>query len=169
LSSDPARDPARSLASDLLRRASAKFATGVAVVSTLAPDGAPHGLTINSFCSLSLTPPLVMVAIDRACVFLGFFELSGHFAVNILDECQADLSDRFAQIPEGRFKGVDWRTGVTGSPILPGSLVVIECETRQIIDAGDHRVLIGEAVAAEIGEGRPLVFFSSAYANLDRG
>jgi len=139
------------------------------VVSTLAPDGAPHGLTINSFCSLSLTPPLVIVAIDRACVFLGFFELSGHFAVNILDERQADLSDRFAQIPEGRFKGVDWRSGVTGSPILAGSLAVIECETRQIIDAGDHRVLIGEAIAAEIGEGRPLVFFSSAYARLDRG
>ena len=142
------------------------FPTGVAVVSTLAPDGAPHGLTINSFCSLSLDPPLVMVSIDRACVFLAYFESSGHFAVNILSEHQRDLSDRFAQIPEGRFSGVEWRSARTGSPLIDGSLAVIECETRQVLDAGDHRVLIGEAVAAEFGEGRPLVFFASAYARL---
>jgi flavin reductase (DIM6/NTAB) family NADH-FMN oxidoreductase RutF len=160
-------DPAHALPPNLLRRASARFPTGVAVVSTLAPDGAPHGLTINSFCSLSLDPPLVMVAIDRACVFLAVFESSGHFAVNILSEHQRDLSDRFAQLPEGRFSGVSWSSGVTGSPVIDGSLAVIECETRQVLDAGDHRVFIGEAVAVGIGEGRPLVFFASDYARLE--
>jgi flavin reductase (DIM6/NTAB) family NADH-FMN oxidoreductase RutF len=142
------------------------FPTGVAVVSTLAPDGAPHGLTMNSFCSLSLEPPLVMVAIARDCVFLRFFESSGHFAVNILTEGQRDLSNRFAQLPEGRFAGVAWGNGVTGSPLIEGSLAVVECKTVQVMDAGDHRVLIGEAVAVEVGEGRPLVFFGSGYGGL---
>jgi flavin reductase (DIM6/NTAB) family NADH-FMN oxidoreductase RutF len=143
------------------------FPTGVAVVTTLAPDGAPHGLTMNSFCSLSLDPPLVMVAIARDCVFLGSFESSGHFAVNILTEAQRDLSNRFAQLPEGRFNGVGWKNGVAGSPLIEGALAVIECRTLQVMDAGDHRVLIGEAVAVEVGEGRPLVFFGSGYAGLD--
>jgi flavin reductase (DIM6/NTAB) family NADH-FMN oxidoreductase RutF len=136
------------------------------VVTTLAPDGAPHGLTMNSFSSLSLNPPLVMVAIDRDCVFLPFFESSGSYAVNILSEDQRDLSNRFAQLPEGRFSGVGWRSGVTGSPVIEGVLAVIECRTVQMLDAGDHRVLIGEAVAVEVREGRPLVFFGSGYAGL---
>jgi flavin reductase (DIM6/NTAB) family NADH-FMN oxidoreductase RutF len=142
------------------------FPTGVAVVTTLAPDGAPHGLTMNSFCSLSLDPPLVMVAIARDCVFLSFFESSGHFAVNILTASQRDLSNRFAQLPEGRFMGVAWKNGVAGSPLIGGALAVIECRTVQVMDAGDHRVLIGEAVAVEVGEGQPLVFFGSGYAGL---
>jgi flavin reductase (DIM6/NTAB) family NADH-FMN oxidoreductase RutF len=121
---------------------------------------------MNSFSSLSLNPPLVMVAIDRDCVFLPFFESSGYYAVNILSEDQRELSNRFAQLPEGRFSGVAWRSGVTGSPVIEGVLAVIECRTVQMLDAGDHRVLIGEAVAVEVREGRPLVFFGSGYAGL---
>lgn len=147
----------------MFREACARFATGVAVVTTLAADGAPHGLTMNSFSSLSLDPPLVMVAIARDCVFLPHFESSGHFAVNVLSDQQRDLSNRFAQLPEGRFTGVQWRTGRTGSPVIDKSIATIECRTVQRFDAGDHRVLIGEAVAVEIGEGRPLIFFASNY------
>ncbi|MGH9557939.1 MAG: flavin reductase family protein [Bryobacteraceae bacterium] len=148
------------------RRACALFATGVAVVTTRASDGTPHGLTINSFSSLSLTPPLVMVAIDRGCPFLGFFEASGFYAVNILRENQRDMSNRFAQLPEGRFTGVAWREGLIGAPWIEGVLGGIDCKIVEAFDAGDHRVLIGEVVAVEIGEGRPLVFFGSAYTGL---
>jgi flavin reductase (DIM6/NTAB) family NADH-FMN oxidoreductase RutF len=158
--------PIQKITADSFRRACAKFATGVAVVTTLAPNGEPHGLTMNSFCSLSLDPPLVMVAIARDCVFLQHFESSGHFAVNILSEEQRDLSNRFAQLPEGRFTGVAWRSAATGSPLIEGSLAVLECTTKQVLDAGDHRVLIGEAVSVDFGEGRPLVFFASDYAGL---
>ncbi|HML18050.1 MAG TPA: flavin reductase family protein [Bryobacteraceae bacterium] len=150
------------------RRACGLFATGVAVLSTRASDGAPHGLTVNSFSSLSLSPPLIMVAIDRDCTSLHHFEISGSFAVNILRVEQLDLSIRFAQLPEGRFTGIPWREGVTGSPILEGVLGVIECTTINVIDAGDHRALIGESVAVEIGEGRPLVFFNGGYTRLDQ-
>jgi flavin reductase (DIM6/NTAB) family NADH-FMN oxidoreductase RutF len=151
---------------DDFRRACGLFATGVAVLTTRAADGVPHGLTINSFASLSLNPPLVMVAIDRDCAFLKVFETSGHYAVNLLREAQVDLSIKFAQLPEGRFTGVPWTAGVTGSPLIEGALGAVDCRTTQVLDAGDHRILIGEAVEVAIGEGRPLVFFGSEYTRL---
>jgi 4-hydroxyphenylacetate 3-hydroxylase, reductase component len=137
------------------------------VVTTRADDGNPHGLTINSFSSLSLAPQLVMVAIDRSCGVLRAFEASEHFAVNILTEGQKGLSIRFAQQPEGRFDGIEWKVGVTGSPILDGVLGVLDCRTVQVVDTGDHRVLVGEVVSVTIGDGRPLLFFASDYAKLE--
>jgi flavin reductase (DIM6/NTAB) family NADH-FMN oxidoreductase RutF len=152
--------------SDEFRRACAAFATGVAVLTTRAADGAPHGITVNSFCSLSLDPPLVMVAIARDCTFLNHFESSLFFAVNILREDQLDLSIRFAQLPEGRFAGVSWRDTASGSPWIDGVLAVLDCKTVQIIDAGDHRVMIGEALDVAADEGRPLIFYQSGYTGL---
>jgi flavin reductase (DIM6/NTAB) family NADH-FMN oxidoreductase RutF len=143
------------------------FATGVAVLTTRARDGEPHGLTINSFSSISLNPPLVMVAVALDCTALKHFEDSGFYAVNILRESQRDLSIRFAEYPEGRFTGVGWAAGVTGSPVIEGVLGFLECRTTQAMDVGDHRVLIGEAVEVGISDGRPLVFFGSEYTRLD--
>jgi flavin reductase (DIM6/NTAB) family NADH-FMN oxidoreductase RutF len=151
---------------ELFRRACGLFATGVAVLTTRPLDGAPHGITINSFTSLSLDPPLVMVAIDRACSFLNTFESSGHYVVNILAETQRDLSVRFAELPEGRFTGVSWEPGTTGGPVIEGVLAVLECRTTQILDSGDHRVLVGEVVNVRFGEGRPLLFFNGDYNRL---
>jgi flavin reductase (DIM6/NTAB) family NADH-FMN oxidoreductase RutF len=153
---------------DLFRRACALFPTGVAVLTTRAPDGTPHGLTVNAFCSLSLQPPLVLVAVDRICSLLETFEKSGRFAINFLSSEQRNLSVRFSELPEGRFAGVSWTPGVDGTPLIEGAIGSIECRTTNIIDAGDHRALIGEVIAATVGEGDPLVFFRSAYSALDR-
>jgi flavin reductase (DIM6/NTAB) family NADH-FMN oxidoreductase RutF len=152
------------LTPELFRRACALFPTGVAVLTTRALDGTPHGLTINAFCSLSLNPPLVLVAIDRSCSLLETFEQSGHFAINFLSQHQRDLSIRFSEVPEGRFAGVSWTLGSAGSPLLESTIGSMECRTRQIIEAGDHRALVGEVVAATVTEGEPLVFFRSGYA-----
>ncbi len=153
---------------ELFRRACALFPTGVAVLTTRASDGTPHGLTVNAFCSLSLAPPLILVAIDRACGFLEMFEKAERFAINFLSEDQQDLSVRFSQLPEGRFAGVSWTEGAEGVPLIDGAIGSIECRTTQVIDAGDHRALIGEVVGASVGEGDPLVFFRSGYADLRR-
>ncbi len=150
------------------RRACALFPTGVAVLTTLASDGTPHGLTVNAFCSLSLTPPLVLVAIDRSCSILETFEKSGHFAVNFLSLAQQSLSVRFSELPEGRFSGIPWSNGGAGSPLIDGAIGAIECRTTNIIDAGDHRALIGEVIAASAAVGDPLVFFRSGYTGLLR-
>jgi flavin reductase (DIM6/NTAB) family NADH-FMN oxidoreductase RutF len=155
------------VSSSQFRRACALFPTGVAVVTTRASDGTPHGLTVNAFCSLSLSPPLVLVAIDRVCSLLAIFEKTGHFAINFLSQNQRNLSVQFSRIPEGRFAGVSWTAGSEGAPLLEGAIGSIECRTTQIIDAGDHRALIGEVVAATIGEGEPLVFFRSGYTEID--
>jgi flavin reductase (DIM6/NTAB) family NADH-FMN oxidoreductase RutF len=149
------------------RRACALFPTGVAVVTTRASDGTPHGLTVNAFSSLSLSPPLVLVAIDRVCSLLEIFENTGHFAINFLAKNQRNLSMQFSRIPESRFTGVSWTDGCEGAPLLEGTLGSIECRTIQSVDAGDHRALIGEVIAATIGEGEPLVFFRSGYTEID--
>jgi flavin reductase (DIM6/NTAB) family NADH-FMN oxidoreductase RutF len=154
------------VSSDLFRRACALFPTGVAVLTTRAENGTPHGLTINAFCSLSLTPPLVLVAVDRACSLLETFEKSGHFAINFLASDQRDLSIRFSELPEGRFSGVPWTPGAEGAPLIEGAIGSLECRSQNVIDAGDHRALIGEVIGASIGEGDPLVFFRSNYTEL---
>jgi flavin reductase (DIM6/NTAB) family NADH-FMN oxidoreductase RutF len=136
------------------------------VLTTRASDGTPHGLTINSFSSISLHPPLVMVAVAHDCTALEHFGSSGYYAVNILREHHVHLSTRFAELPEGRFTGIAWQPGVTGAPLIEGVLAVIECKTVQSVDVGDHRVLIGEAVDVQFSEGRPLVFFGSGYTRL---
>jgi flavin reductase (DIM6/NTAB) family NADH-FMN oxidoreductase RutF len=153
---------------ELFRRACALFPTGVAVLTTRAPDGIPHGLTVNAFCSLSLDPPLVLVAIDRTCSLLDTFEKAERFCINFLSIGQQDLSVRFSQLPEGRFAGVSWSEGAEGTPLIDGTIGSIECRTTQVIDAGDHRALMGEVVGASVGDGDPLVFFRSGYADLRR-
>lgn len=148
---------------ELFRRACALFPTGVAVLTTRASDGTPHGLTVNAFCSLSLNPPLVLVAVDRVCSLLETFENAGRFALNFLSSDQRELSIRFSEFPEGRFSGVSWTPGAEGAPLIDDVIGSLECRTVQIIDAGDHRALIGEVIAASVGGGVPLVFFRSAY------
>jgi len=148
------------------RRACAQFATGITVVTVADEAGRPHGLTVNSFTSVSLNPPLVLVSIDLRNAKLGHFLSSGHFGVNILAEHQEDISRRFSQPSENRFDGIEWHTGPAGSPLLDGVLARIECTLVRSFDAGDHTVLLGEATHGAFREGNPLVYFNSAYRNL---
>ncbi len=154
------------LSGDEFRRACARFATGVCVLATRTPDGMPHGLTVNSFSSLSLDPPLVMAAIAHSSNQLAAFDIAEYFAVNILSEEQRDLSHHFSQRQHGRFDGIAWLPGKSGAPLFEATLGVIECRTVHRFDAGDHRVIVGQAVAANVYEGRPLLYFQSAYAAL---
>ena len=146
-----------------------RFATGVAVLSVLDPDGDPHGLTVNSFTSVSAEPPLVLVCVDSASGLLPHFQHSSNYGLSFLNEHQQDLSIRFASVPECRFDGVDWRPGeITGAPLLGGALGWMECWIRERIPAGDHHILLAEAAnwRADDGSGRPLLYFNSAYTKL---
>jgi flavin reductase (DIM6/NTAB) family NADH-FMN oxidoreductase RutF len=150
----------------LYRRTCAQFATGITVVTVLDSHGHPHGMTVNSFSSVSLDPPLVLVSIDLRNAILGHFISSSWFAINILAEHQEDLSRRFSSPSENRFLTVNWTRGIYGTPLLDGVLAHLECAVVQTFEAGDHTVLIGEVRHAGYREGRPLVFFNSAYKNL---
>jgi flavin reductase (DIM6/NTAB) family NADH-FMN oxidoreductase RutF len=148
------------------RRACGHFATGVAIATVRGADGTPHGLTVNSFTSVSLTPPLVLVCLDHRASVMAEFLAASHYAINILTEEQEDLSNRFARRLEQRFEDTAWHPGETGAPIIEGCLASIECEMRQVIEAGDHAILLAEAVHAKVHHGRPLLFFSSVYSKV---
>lgn len=163
------RLPVESLPSvdpSIYRRTCAQFATGVSVVTTLDSHGHPHGMTVNSFASVSLEPPLVLVSIDLRNAILGHFISSSWFAVNVLAEHQEELSRRFSSAAENRFLDIDWRAGVSGVPLLDGVLAQMECSVVRTFEAGDHAVLIGEVRGARHGEGKPLIFFDSGYRSL---
>lgn len=145
------------------RHTCGQFATGVAVATVSGPSGEPHGLTINSFTSVSLTPPLILICIDYRAQVLEVFLRASHFAVNVLRDTQQDVSNRFAYRAEDRFAGVAWAPGQTGAPLIDGVLASIECATRQVIEGGDHTILLAEAVAVNTGEGDPLLYFNSRY------
>lgn len=151
---------------DSFRRSCARFATGIAVATLTDAAGAPHGMTVNSFTSVSAKPPLVLICVDFDCNLLPLFRASGHYGINILSEHQQDLSDRFAVRGHDRFDQVDWYPGTTGVPLLNGALAQLECAIRGITDAGDHAILIAEVIHTSASSGRPLLYFESTYRRL---
>ena len=152
--------------SDVYRRVCGRFATGVTVISVLDSESRPHGVTISSFTSLSLNPPLVMVCINLRSGVLGHFLQSTHFVVNVLADDQEHHSRRFSKQSESRFHEVSWQRAESGAPLIDGALAHLECFTTRWFEEGDHAVLIGKVVRAGYREGKPLVFFGSSYAAL---
>lgn len=149
--------------SALQRKIMGRFATGVTVVTT-SKDGKHGGLTANAFCSLSLNPPLVLVAVDKRAG--SHAELLEHrcYAVNILTSEQEEISQRFAKPGPKDFTGIAWKTAVTGAPILEGTLGWVDCRVVEVLAGGDHDIFIGEIVAGELSEGGdPLLYFSGRY------
>ena len=150
------------------RNALGCFATGIAVMTTCDPDGRLVGITVNSFASVSLDPPLVSFCLDRNALSLDSFLGSPHFGVNVLSEEQEPLSAAFARSSAGdKFVGVPYEIGATGCPLLPDSLSHLECVREAAHLAGDHLIVIGRVVRlAQRAEGRPLLYFRGRYAKL---
>jgi flavin reductase (DIM6/NTAB) family NADH-FMN oxidoreductase RutF len=148
------------------RRACARYATGVTVATVEGIEGTPEGLTVNSFTSVSLEPPLVLVCIEKASNAHPHFMAARGFAVNVLAEDQIDLSRHFATFTGDRFEALEWRAGLHGAPILDGILASLECATRSRFDAGDHTIFVGQVERTATHAGTPLVYFASAYRRL---
>ena len=149
------------------RLACGRYSTGVAVATVIDTHGDPHGITVNSFTSVSLLPPLVSICLDHRARVLEDFQPGVHFGINVLNESQREISDYFASSKRDRFNGVDWTPGGTGVPLLPRGLAFIECALRHRVPAGDHDIVIGEVLDAKIEEGRPLIYYASSYRKLD--
>lgn len=158
--------PSAPVTSEAFREACAHFATGVAIATTRDALGNPHGLTIGSFTPVSLNPPLVLICVDSHCALLMHFRSGVSFAVNILEASQRELSETFALKPDQRFDNVNWTEGVTGAPVIAGSLATLECRKTRILEAGDHSVVFGEVVDAIVRTGRPLLYFHRDYRAL---
>lgn len=160
----------RRVSAERFREALARFATGVTVVTAPARDG-PHGVTVNAFASLSLDPPLVLVCIERGKYSHAVLESSGVFAVNILASEQEAVSRFFASAnrPEGpdAFRGIPYRPGGTGAPLLDGCVANLECRVVAQYPGGDHSIFVGAVEAAEVDASRsPLVYYNRAYHRL---
>lgn len=143
------------------------FVTGVTVVTTTGADGEHVGLTVNSFNSVSLEPPMVLFSLDRGAQSLPIFESSGHFAVSVLSDAHEALSNRFARRNADKWDGVFCRVGTNGCRLLDGAMATFECTTYAQYDGGDHVIFVGTVVAMNVDQGaKPLVYYRGAYNSL---
>ncbi|WOF45149.1 alpha/beta fold hydrolase [Sphingopyxis indica] len=143
------------------------FATGVTVVTAMCPDGTPIGLTANSFTSVSLDPPLLLVCIANSAGSAPHLREAGRFAVNVLQIGQQPTSNRFAGKGEDRFAATPWIKGEFGTPVLTGSLSSFECARHAVHDGGDHFLLVGRVLKAIFEPRRdPLLYFRGKYRKL---
>jgi flavin reductase (DIM6/NTAB) family NADH-FMN oxidoreductase RutF len=150
-----------------LRDALGCFATGVTVVTCLKPDGTPAGLTVNSFTSVSLDPPLLLVCIHKEAASAEALTSASHFAINVLQAGQQPASISFATRGDDRFGNTAWSCGEAGAPILEESLGVFECERYGLHDGGDHHILVGQVVKASFDAAvDPLLYFRGRYRRL---
>lgn len=141
------------------------FASGVTIVTT-EHQGKAFGLTVASFASLSLHPPLVLVCIEKTVKSHDAIAEAGKFAVNILEHGQSELSNRFASRIDDKFAGVETRRGELDVPLLAKALTAIECTVHAQLPGGDHSIFIGAVQHIHTTEGHPLIYYRSAYHRL---
>ncbi|MCW4467219.1 flavin reductase family protein [Glutamicibacter sp. MNS18] len=149
-----------------LRNALGSFATGVAVITTLAADGTPVGVTANSFASVSLDPPMILWMPGRHLRSLDHFRSAGRFAVSVLAKDQAPLSRRFSTPGEEKFQGLSVAQGLGGIPLIEDALATFEASTATLHEAGDHCIILGNVERFSYRAGEPLVFHGGAYCDL---
>lgn len=155
----------------LFRRAVGRFATGVAIVTTVV-DGTDHAMTVNAFTSVSLDPLLVLICVEKVARFHGCVVEAGEWAVSVLPEHMRDASQWFAtrgRMLDGQLQGWDHLRGpVTGAPVFAGAVAALECRTTAVHDGGDHSIIVGEVLSMDVPDeaGPPLVFYEGRYREL---
>jgi 3-hydroxy-9,10-secoandrosta-1,3,5(10)-triene-9,17-dione monooxygenase reductase component len=152
-----------------LRRALGHYTTGVTIVTTRTPAGEHTGVTVNSFTSVSLDPPLVLFCLSTRSSLLAAFEQAEHFAINVLAKGQQALSNRFARPSVNSWDGVNHRCGTQGCALLPDAVATFECARRAMYPGGDHVILVGEVIGFEIvAAPEPLAFYLGSYGTFTR-
>jgi len=147
------------------KHALSHFASGVTIVTT-EHEGTDYGLTVASFASLSLNPPLVLVCINKSSSSHDPIVKSQKFGVSILGSDQEAISGRFAARGGDKFAGLDVRRGSTGVPLVGNALATLECRVHEQVVGGDHSIFIGEVVDTQTREGAPLLYFRAAYREM---
>jgi flavin reductase (DIM6/NTAB) family NADH-FMN oxidoreductase RutF len=142
------------------------FATGVTVLTLTTPEGRPLGMTANSLSSVSLSPPLISVCVDREADMHPVILPASEFVVNVLASDQEALARRFSDKHEDRFDGVGYRLSPEGLVLLDGVLAHVVCRREAAYPAGDHTIVLGRVVGGTAHEGHPLLFYRGGYAAL---
>jgi 3-hydroxy-9,10-secoandrosta-1,3,5(10)-triene-9,17-dione monooxygenase reductase component len=160
---DPDEPEEASIDAARFRQVLGHFCTGVTVITAI-NEGEPAGLAVGSFASLSLDPPLVMFCADKGSSTFPKIRAAGHFCVNILAEDQEDICRVFAAKGTDKFAGMGYKKSGSGSPILDGVLAWIDCDIADIVEEGDHFIVVGRVLSLEVmHEGGPLLFFRGGY------
>jgi flavin reductase (DIM6/NTAB) family NADH-FMN oxidoreductase RutF len=149
-----------------LRNAFGHFATGVTIITTRTTAGHPVGMTVNSFASLSLDPPLALWSLARASVNFDVFHGATHFAVHVLGTDQSPLARQFATRDIDRFLGVTTTACASGVPRLDDYHACFECETYARYDGGDHSIIVGRILEVDERPGDPLLFYRGRFARI---
>jgi flavin reductase (DIM6/NTAB) family NADH-FMN oxidoreductase RutF len=151
------------------RNALGQFPTGVVIATARTAAGQLIGMTLSSFNSVSLDPPLILFSVLRQANGFAQWQAIDRYAINVLNEEQEQISNQFARARGDKWDGVSPLTGDTGVPMLPGSAVVFECQAHARYDGGDHEIFVGRVAAMHehaFNRGRPLVFFEGRYRQL---
>ena len=150
---------------DKFRKAWAKFATGVSVITSIEENGSVHGMAANGIASVSLDPMLVLVCVDHRRNTYRLIHDTGRFAINILNEDQDSVAEYYARPPEGRIGQPDAEIEITdsGAARVNGSLAFMDCTVHDEVTQGDHTIFIGEVKNLGVRDGRPLIFFESKF------
>jgi len=145
-----------------------RFSSGVTVVTAADTAGVDRGITISSFCSVSLQPPLILICVEHSASIYPSLSDASSFTVNILSEGQEALARRFAGSHPDRFEGLGFSRGSNGAAILNDVLGYVQCRVIARHPTGDHDVIVGEVEEAMAEEGRPLLYYRGGYAQLER-
>ncbi len=151
------------------RKACGYWATGVSIVTTCDVDQTPFGLTMNAVTSLSLDPPLFIICVDNKSDTLEPMKRSGVFCVNMLSSTQEALSNAFSKKGLNKFEGVGFTRGATGSPMLDGRLLAVDCQVSAVYPGGDHHIFVGEVREISFPESdaiKPLLYYRGRYAGI---
>lgn len=151
---------------DELRDFAGSFATGVVVLTTTGRDGSLFGLTMNAVSCVCLEPPTFLACVDKGSATLAPLLETGAFALNILARDQETVSNTFASKNSDKFAEIDHTEGTLGVPLISGALAAAEFRVSKTVEAGDHVIVLGEAVASRLGEGAPLGYFRGRYADI---
>jgi flavin reductase (DIM6/NTAB) family NADH-FMN oxidoreductase RutF len=149
------------------RHALGTFATGITVITTHSEEKHPVGVTINSFASVSLDPPLILFSLRTESPMTRCFSEHEYFNVCILSEHQEEISNLFASPQNDKFDSCAWHCGENGAPVLEGTLATLECKRSAMHEGGDHIIFIGEVTKIDIQEnGGPLLYYKGGYKKL---
>ena len=143
---------------NLFRKALSRFPTGVAVATTVSASGQPRGMTISSFNSVSMNPPLILWSIGLEAACLEDFKTADRFAVNILSATQAEISQKFAAAQNDRFATIDWSLSAFGVPLIHGAAAILECQVWARYPGGDHEIMVGKVCHLTDNEQTPLLY-----------
>lgn len=142
------------------------YATGIVVVTTRDHEGVPVGLTVDSFNSVSMSPPLVLWSLALSAPSLPVFRDCPAFVVNVLASDQLDVCRQFATSGTDKFAGIDWTPGIHDMPVLTGTVATIECMNHCQYDGGDHEIMLGRVISTQVSERQPLVYSRGNFAGI---